>query len=330
MATTSKQTAKSNLHAPVSNQPKEAATVVGKPVSRPPSEGIDPKTVKPGAGGAEPVAGFKLRKEAAAEMDAVYRAPDDTALRRHRRGFVRTAAAAGGDGARSRRPGPDHDDIGLSVAGPRVAADHRGRQLAVDRHRVVHRAAHARRPPATWCTSRTAASRAATAGSSSIQVMPGRNGASLPYGSVTSTNFRSVTGWTNRGGDENYDYGAIIMPTQLGNTTGWFGFGVYSDADLLGTVGNISGYPGDKPAGTQWYDAPSHRFGQLAQGVLRHRHGGRAERQRGLPHHQRQPLRRSRFTPTGARRPTRGPASSRRSTTTWSPGRRDSAMIDRP
>ena len=88
----------------------------------------------------------------------------------------------------------------------------------------------------------------------SIQVMPGRNGGSLPYGSVTSTNFRSVTGWTNNG-DENYDYGAIIIPTELGNTVGWCGFGVYSDADLRAVVGNISGYPGDKPTGTQWYDA---------------------------------------------------------------------------
>jgi len=88
----------------------------------------------------------------------------------------------------------------------------------------------------------------------SIQVMPGRNAANLPYGSVTSNNFRSVTGWTNSG-SENYDYGAIIIPTQLGNTVGWFGFGVYSDTDLLSTTGNISGYPGDKPAGTQWFDA---------------------------------------------------------------------------
>ena len=87
-----------------------------------------------------------------------------------------------------------------------------------------------------------------------IQVMPGRNGGSLPYGSVTSTTFRSVTGWTTNG-DENHDYGAIILPTQLGNTVGSFGFGVYSDADLTASTGNISGYPGDKPSGTQWYDS---------------------------------------------------------------------------
>jgi len=44
-------------------------------------------------------------------------------------------------------------------------------------------------------------------------------------------------------------------PTQLGNTTGWFGLAVYSDAEIRGAGGNISGYPGDKPSGTQWYDA---------------------------------------------------------------------------
>ena len=68
--------------------------------------------------------------------------------------------------------------------------------------------------------------------------------------------FRSVTGWTtSASGDENYDYGAIILPKDFGTTTGWFGFGVYSDADLKNSVGNIAGYPGDKPAGELWYDA---------------------------------------------------------------------------
>jgi len=86
----------------------------------------------------------------------------------------------------------------------------------------------------------------------SIQVMPGRDGTKLPYGTATSTNFRTVTGWTDNGSEE-YDYGAIITPTDLGATTGWFGFGVYDDATLLASVGNISGYPGDKPSGTQWY-----------------------------------------------------------------------------
>ncbi|MDF3142912.1 MULTISPECIES: endopeptidase [unclassified Streptomyces] len=88
----------------------------------------------------------------------------------------------------------------------------------------------------------------------SIQVMPGRNGSVLPYGSVTCTSFRSVVGWTDDG-DDNFDYGAIVTPSNIGSTTGWFGFGVWSDSDLLKTTGNIAGYPGDKPPGTLWYAA---------------------------------------------------------------------------
>lgn len=87
-----------------------------------------------------------------------------------------------------------------------------------------------------------------------IVVMPGRNGSSMPYGSVTSSNLRSVTGWTGSGNWE-YDYGAIILPTNLGNTTGWFGLAAYGDGDLNGKTLNIAGYPGDKPGGTMWYAA---------------------------------------------------------------------------
>ncbi len=86
----------------------------------------------------------------------------------------------------------------------------------------------------------------------SVQVMPGRNGTTLPYGSVTTSNLRTVTGWTGSG-DPDYDYGAIILPTDLGARTGWFGFAAWSDATLTSSTVNISGYPGDKPSGTQWY-----------------------------------------------------------------------------
>jgi glutamyl endopeptidase len=86
----------------------------------------------------------------------------------------------------------------------------------------------------------------------SIQVMPGRNGSSLPYGSVTTSNLRTVSAWASNG-DPEYDYGALILPTDLGSQTGWFGIGAYTDATLSGSTVNISGYPGDKPAGTQWY-----------------------------------------------------------------------------
>jgi glutamyl endopeptidase len=85
-----------------------------------------------------------------------------------------------------------------------------------------------------------------------IVVMPGRNGSQLPYGSVTSSQFWTVKGWANNGNSE-YDYGAIILRQNLGNRTGWLGFGNWPNLNGIGA--NISGYPGDKPAGTQWYAA---------------------------------------------------------------------------
>jgi len=81
-------------------------------------------------------------------------------------------------------------------------------------------------------------------------VMPGRDGANLPYGSVNGSRFWTVTGWANNGNPE-YDYGAIALNQPLGSTTGWFGFGNWSNLNNVG--GNVSGYPGDKPTGTQWY-----------------------------------------------------------------------------
>lgn len=83
-----------------------------------------------------------------------------------------------------------------------------------------------------------------------IVVMPGRDGSTLPYGSATSTRFWSVVGWSQHRNGE-YDYGAIVLDQPLGAATGWLGFGSWADLD--GVAGNISGYPGDKPAGTQWY-----------------------------------------------------------------------------
>lgn len=89
----------------------------------------------------------------------------------------------------------------------------------------------------------------------SIDVMPGRDEDSLPYGSSRSTRFYSVVGWTQNGDDE-YDYGAIVLNEPLGNQTGWLGFGAFSDGTLTSSWGNLSGYPGDLGGGTeQWYMA---------------------------------------------------------------------------
>ena len=86
-----------------------------------------------------------------------------------------------------------------------------------------------------------------------IQVMPGRNGAELPFGAISATEFWSVKGWGDEG-REVYDYGAIILPAAFAQDLGSYGFGVFDDASLLSSVVNIAGYPGDKERGTQHYD----------------------------------------------------------------------------
>jgi len=89
----------------------------------------------------------------------------------------------------------------------------------------------------------------------SIEVIPGKNAASQPYGSVTSSNLRSVSGWTGgKSGNPEFDYGGILLPNStLGNRVGWFGVANLPDAELNGLLVNTAGYPGDKPFGTQWF-----------------------------------------------------------------------------
>ncbi len=90
----------------------------------------------------------------------------------------------------------------------------------------------------------------------SIEVIPGLNDATRPYGSASSGTLRSVTGWT-QGRNREYDYGAIILPAsaRLGERTGWFGLAVRDDAFLRGASLNLSGYPGDKGGSQQWFMA---------------------------------------------------------------------------
>lgn len=90
----------------------------------------------------------------------------------------------------------------------------------------------------------------------SIEVIPGMNGRLRPFGSAVGTSFRSVKGWTNSR-KPSHDYGCIILPKNapLGRRTGWWGFANLRDRSLRNLLANNSGYPGDKPFGTQWYNA---------------------------------------------------------------------------
>lgn len=255
MATPKKDTIPTGGDTPVSNQLQEAAAAPVKK-TQPPSEGVDPKTQPATSSGTEAVAGFNLSEMTQESMAESFMATSvDFAVLRD----IGEASF-----------GPPPDETVETVHGPdnRIQITNTGiypwRAIA---SLLITAADNSMWIGTGWFigphTLMTAGHVVYIKNSGvpgrdgwvkKIQVMPGRNGGTLPYGSVTTSNFRTVTGWTTSG-DQNFDYGAIIIPTNLGSTTGWFGFGVYSDADLTSAVGNISGYPGDKPSGTQWYDA---------------------------------------------------------------------------
>lgn len=254
MATTPKspktpRPAKNDPHAATSNEAEEATVVVKKSVMKAPAEGLNPKSSKPAADGSEAVAGFKLMVAASMAADA-FTAPDTSKL-------SDIGAASFGPTPETVH-GPDNR-VKISATGTYPWRVHASLLItAADNSqwigtgwfigpRTLVTAGHCVHIKGSGVAGRDGWVRR-------IQVMPGRNGNTLPYGSVTATSFKSVTGWTGSGNAE-YDYGVIILPTPLGNSTGWLGFGNFSDADLLASVGNISGYPGDKPSGTQWYDA---------------------------------------------------------------------------
>ena len=97
-----------------------------------------------------------------------------------------------------------------------------------------------------------------------IDVAPGRNGGSRPFGTVRAVAFRSVTGWVNSK-SRDHDYGAIILPPNTPmavQSLGGFGFGYWPDHQLQNRMVNLSGYPGDggklgpdRETGSQWWMA---------------------------------------------------------------------------
>jgi len=89
---------------------------------------------------------------------------------------------------------------------------------------------------------------------SKVEVIPGRDGSERPFGSVETSVLRTTQAWINDR-DTRFDYGAIILPEshRYGDDLGWFGYAAWDDDVLSSNVLNLSGYPGDKEAGTQWF-----------------------------------------------------------------------------
>lgn len=87
----------------------------------------------------------------------------------------------------------------------------------------------------------------------SIEVSPGASGTARPFGSSTSTQFRSVKGWVDGGRPES-DYGCVVLQQGAfgGRNLGAFGFAAWSPAELVAAPAVVAGYPGDKPFAELW------------------------------------------------------------------------------
>ncbi|MBO3636667.1 serine protease [Bacillus subtilis] len=88
----------------------------------------------------------------------------------------------------------------------------------------------------------------------SIEVIPARDHTKEPFGRFESQTFWSVEGWVKHG-DQKYDYGAIILDTDIGNKTGYWGFRSDLDSQINKKYCTNIGYPGDKKdenSSTQW------------------------------------------------------------------------------
>jgi glutamyl endopeptidase len=86
--------------------------------------------------------------------------------------------------------------------------------------------------------------------STNLVFIPGKDGASNPFGSCNGTTLFFDQTWVNTA-NEAFDFGAIRLNCTIGNTVGWFGFwsqhGTLNKQHAL-----ISGYPGDLGGITQW------------------------------------------------------------------------------
>ena len=88
-----------------------------------------------------------------------------------------------------------------------------------------------------------------------IVVYPGYNADNpanvAPNGQSSMHRMFVNTGWSDYA-NGNYDYGAIQIKDPLGNTVGHFGFYNAGKNALEGKQVRVTGYPGDKKAGTMW------------------------------------------------------------------------------
>jgi glutamyl endopeptidase len=91
-------------------------------------------------------------------------------------------------------------------------------------------------------------------GPKKVVAIPGRFRNQAPFGFFQAEAIDVHPRW-RKGAHKEHDLGVIWLKEPVGETVGWFGTGVYSDAMLRELLINNAGYPSDKPMGTQWFNA---------------------------------------------------------------------------
>jgi len=85
-----------------------------------------------------------------------------------------------------------------------------------------------------------------------VIVYPGLDGTYAPFGAIDATNWAVAPDY--RDSEKlDHDYGLIGLETDIGYSTGWFGYGYWSD--IKGVTAHLAGYPTDLGSGLyQYYD----------------------------------------------------------------------------
>ena len=96
----------------------------------------------------------------------------------------------------------------------------------------------------------------------SVMVYPGLNGnrQASPFGRAQATSFLSLEAWT-KNANEQFDLGAILLPTPLGELAGWLAVAKLTTNTLSNLVVSLTGYPVECPrdefpddTSTMWLD----------------------------------------------------------------------------
>lgn len=91
--------------------------------------------------------------------------------------------------------------------------------------------------------------KSSTSKAKSVTVYPGRNGTSKPI-TANMTKYYVDTKYT--GSEADWDYGIIVLDSNIGNTTGWFGLHGTNGSSIGTTNITVTGYPGDLTGYYMW------------------------------------------------------------------------------